>query len=191
MESPAYFLNIVDDDGVNRPLSSLPTLDDMWDSMNFTRYDGGTVPRVEAWFNKTGALYTYGSGKRARTYEPQSEYPLMVNIVDGILSLKFDFNCCFVNGYENEKDFLGWHADDSPEMDMEHAIAIVSFGAEREIWFKRRDEKGEVPKENKVLLTDGSILIMPAKMQYDWLHRIPKHDKPCGRRISMTFRKII
>jgi hypothetical protein len=30
---------------------------------------------------------------------------------------------------------------------------------------------------------------MPAGFQIDNLHKIPKNDKPCGGRISLTFRK--
>lgn len=38
---------------------------------------------------------------------------------------------------------------------------------------------------------DVACGIMPPKMQETHLHKIPKGDKPCGGRISLTFRKYI
>jgi alkylated DNA repair dioxygenase AlkB len=37
-----------------------------------------------------------------------------------------EYNVCFLNYYENEKQHLGWHADDSPEMDTNHPAFIIS-----------------------------------------------------------------
>lgn len=34
-----------------------------------------------------------------------------------------------------------------------------------------------------------SCFIMPAGFQDNHVHRIPKHNRPCGARISLTFRK--
>ena len=101
----------------------------------------------------------------------------------------YEFDVCFLNGYENGRDHLGWHADDSPEMDDARPIAIVSLGAEREIWFRdiRSYETGINPE--KLLLGNGSLCLMQPGMQDTHQHRIPKsprHD--CGPRISFTFR---
>ena len=102
-------------------------------------------------------------------------------------------------------------------------IAVVSFGAEREIWLK--DKRGfkciecdsgwvqsarphapihcafcngkgftaappnaKQPMDQRVLLQTNSLFIMPIGYQDNYLHRIPKHDRPCGWRISLTFR---
>lgn len=89
---------------------------------------------------------------------------------------------------DNEHQHLGWHADDFEGMIKEEPIAVISFGAAREIWVKPKDSKGEVPKDQRFLLEDGSIFIMPPGYQDTHLHRIPKHDRPCGWRISLTFR---
>lgn len=48
------------------------------------------------------------------------------------------FNGCFLNMYDDEKQFLGWHADDFAGMDPQAPIVVMSFGAEREIWVKRQ-----------------------------------------------------
>jgi alkylated DNA repair dioxygenase AlkB len=107
--------------------------------------------------------------------------------------LNNDFNTgydiCFLNRYDNEKMWLGWHADDSSEIDSNHPIAVISFGAEREIWVKKMDYKGEIPVENKFMLNNGSLFVMPAGYQKENLHKIPKWNIPCSTRISLTFRK--
>lgn len=99
-----------------------------------------------------------------------------------------DFNVCFLNRYDTQHGHLGWHADDSPEMSHDHPIAVVSLGAEREIWWKPKAEKGETPPDRRRLLEHGSVFVMPAGFQREYLHRIPKCDRAVGTRISLTFR---
>lgn len=102
-----------------------------------------------------------------------------------------EFNVCFLNRYENEQQHLGWHADDFPGMREDQPIAVLSLGAEREIWWKEQNFKGVIPPENKQLLEHGSLWIMPAGFQDVYFHKIPKHGQPCGVRISLTFRSFI
>lgn len=101
------------------------------------------------------------------------------------------YNVCFLNRYDTQHNQLGWHADDSPEMDHDHPIAVVSFGAEREIWWKPKDFKGEVPAGWRRWLGHGSVFVMPAGFQRDYYHRIPKCDRACGARVSLTFRRYL
>lgn len=100
-----------------------------------------------------------------------------------------NLNVCFLNYYENEKNGLGFHADNSHPIDHNEPIAVVSYGAERDIWWKPQDFKGEIPNEWKQNLGNGSLFIMPPGMQSTHYHKIPKHDRPCGPRISLTFRR--
>lgn len=101
------------------------------------------------------------------------------------------YNVCFLNRYDDQKNHLGWHADDSPEMDHDHPIAVVSFGAEREIWWKPKMHKGPIPPEWRRVLQHGSMFFMPAGFQKTHLHRIPKADRPVGVRVSLTFRHYV
>ena len=78
---------------------------------------------------------------------------------------------CFINGYEDHRDHLGWHADDSPEMDDNRPIVTISLGAERFIWFR---ENTNIDVIDKVLLGNGSACIMMPGMQDTHMHRIPK-----------------
>lgn len=54
--------------------------------------------------------------------------------------------------------------------------------------FVKTTDSGKQPANQRVLLEDGSMFIMPPGYQGTHLHRIPKHDRPCGWRISLTFR---
>ena len=107
-------------------------------------------------------------------------------------AMKTDYNVCFLNRYDSYKNQLGWHSDDSPEMDLNHPIAVWSLGQERQIWWKHKDQKGDIPAEQKVNLEHNSLFIMPVGFQIDHFHKIPKHhSQDCGVRISMTFRRYI
>lgn len=104
------------------------------------------------------------------------------------IDLGTKFNVCFLNKYDDDKQHLGWHADDFEGMLQDEPIAVISFGAEREIWVKRKEETGTVPPEQRIKLQEGSLFLMPVGYQDTHFHRIPKHDRPCGWRISLTFR---
>lgn len=142
--------------------------------------------RQEYFMSESYIEYTYGLGEFAKTYKsnPFNNY---VQDLMNLLNHEFDqrYNVCFLNKYISQFNWLGWHSDDSMD-----SIAVVSFGAEREIWWKHKDFKGNVPDENKQLLKSGSLFIMPAGFQEDHLHKIPKNSKPCEERISLTFRKM-
>jgi alkylated DNA repair dioxygenase AlkB len=151
-----------------------------------------TSARKEYFMADETIAYTYGIGPAARTYTSQP-FDQTVGYLKDTLNKLYDtqYNVCFLNRYDDAHKQLGWHADDSPEMNMEHDIAVISFGAEREIWWKQKDFKGVVPVENRQLLQNGSLFIMPAGFQKDHYHKIPKCDRACSTRISLTFRNYI
>lgn len=152
----------------------------------------GNTPRQEYYCNDFDLPYVYGKGMYAREYEAQPYTPAIQEIrevCEKHAATKFEV--CFLNRYLNQRDQLGWHADDSPEMDDARPIAIVSFGVEREIWFRpiksTETEMAEV-KPERFVLGHGSICLMQPGMQDTWQHRIPKASFECGERISLTFR---
>jgi alkylated DNA repair dioxygenase AlkB len=170
---------------------------------------------MEAFYSTLGKPYTYGSGGFERTYNPEPmEQESVLRINKNLTSVLEviggpTFELCFLNRYMDQRDHLGWHADDSPEIDASRPIAVVTFGAEREIWFKPQychickstetqltgfapfcsAHPGEYKAPvTKVLLQHGSLLVMPAGYQQSHYHRIPKSDRVCGERISLTYR---
>ncbi|ASV44332.1 hypothetical protein PBI_SCTP2_317 [Salicola phage SCTP-2] len=148
----------------------------------------GTTPRYEYYANDWNRSYAYGSEKNPKKFDPKPWHPVMLGIR---YDLEKDFNCtfdvCFINMYRNKKDHLGWHSDDSPEMDTHRPIVTVSLGAERNFWFRRIG--GE--EVYSVFLENGSACVMPARFQETYQHRIPKHDRDCGPRLSLTFRGFV
>jgi alkylated DNA repair dioxygenase AlkB len=147
------------------------------------------VPRKEYYVNKYNVPYTYGRGAGVRTYQPQ-KWTVMLIAIQAYVEFytQTEYDVCFLNRYDDNRDQLGWHSDDSPEMDDTKPIAIVSFGAEREIWFQPIDVEKRLITPDKVKLENGSICIMPPGMQDTHQHRIPKASWVCGPRISLTFR---
>lgn len=152
--------------------------------LNWKRH--GNTPREEYYSNDSGDPYSYGLTAYARIYEAEPWHEEMLKIRS---KLENTVNClmdvCFLNHYLNQKDHLGWHADDSPEMDHNRPIISISLGVERELWFRPNKDPKEVLK---VKLEHGSCCIMLPGMQKDFLHRVPKSDRDCGSRISLTFR---
>lgn len=157
-----------------------------------------TEARKEYFMSDAPRFYTYGKPPNDRTYQ-SADYSLAVRRIQMALNLSrvtgmlgiAGFNICFLNRYDTQKHQLGWHADDSPTMDHDHPIAVVSFGAEREIWWKHKDAKGEVPDSQRLKLEHGSLFIMPPGFQRHYFHRIPKADRPVGVRVSLTFRRYL
>ena len=98
------------------------------------------------------------------------------------------FTSVLLNQYRDGKDSNGWHSDDEKELGKHPIIASLSFGAERFFYLKHRKQK---ELRLKILLKSGSLLIMEGETQSNWLHQIAKTRKPVGKRINLTFRKII
>lgn len=165
--------------------------DNLYDILlNEVNWVNRDAPRDECFMSNVPLEYTYGSGGFSRTYNSVDMHPKVLELMAKLNSeFGTDYNVCFLNYYKSDKEHLGWHSDDSPEMDKDHPIAVISFGAERFIWCKEMNFKGNIPDEDKYLLEVGSLFIMPTGFQEVNLHKIPKHDRPCGGRISLTFRR--
>lgn len=162
--------------------------DRLWAELEWVQR--GNTPRLEYYCNVNGTPYTYGRGEGQKTYEAQPEHSLIKEIRDKLtLTTGYAYEVCFLNGYRDGKDQLGWHADDSPEMDDERPIAIVSLGARREIYFRPQNDKLSV---EKLWLDNGSMCLMLPGMQDTHFHRIPKSSiMDCGPRISLTYRGLV
>lgn len=141
--------------------------------------------RKECFMSVTPREYTYGSGRGERTY---TSSPMLDWVKEVMESLGGCHNVCFLNFYENERNALGWHADDSPGTNLDHPIEVISLGESREIWWRFKDRPSEVFKQ---LLEHGSSFVMPAGFQVLCDHRIPKASKKCNPRASLTFRQIV
>ena len=149
-----------------------------------------TETRQECFMAPSRTEYTYGEGKGVRTYTSVPYHDEVLEI-QGAINKNYDFNVCFLNRYDAASQHLGWHADDSPGMDHEHPIIVISFGEPREIWWREKGYRGVIPANQRQLLGHGSLFYMPPGFQLQYQHRIPKGDKPMGCRISLTYRRYI
>jgi alkylated DNA repair dioxygenase AlkB len=177
MRAPVTYLsNFIDNpDEVFKTLWAMPD----WERR-------GSTPRRERYSNTHDVPYVYGRGMGVREYLPLPWHPAMLDMKSKLESHTLtSFEVCFLNGYENSKDQLGWHADNSDTMDDARPIAILTLGAEREIWFR---ENGNDETRESLVLGHGSLCLMAAGMQDTHEHRIPKAGFECGPRISLTFR---
>ncbi len=144
------------------------------------------APRYEVYMNDFDKPYTYGRDKGQRTYLPKPYHAEVLKIREKLeKELNCKFEVCFLNQYKDQTHHLGFHADNSPEMDDDRPIVTVSLGAEREIWFAPTEDKKNI---TKVKLGNGSACIMLPQMQNNWIHKIPKAGFICGPRVSLTFR---
>jgi len=143
--------------------------------------------RGECFMSEVSRQYQYI--ENGPIYNSIEMHPLVKLIMEKINEeFGYGLDVCFLNYYVDNTKALGWHADDSQPINQNEPIAVVSFGQEREIWWKPNDFKGAIPLEWRQLLGDGSLFVMPAGFQDINKHRIPKGDRKMGPRISLTYR---
>lgn len=143
-------------------------------------------PRLLAWYGDPGSCYRY-SGK---TLEPMPWTPLLKQVkgfVEEVSGARY--NSVLLNYYRNERDSMGMHADDEPELGARPTIASLSLGEERKLVFRHRWRRDLRPVH--IPLPSGSLLVMSGDTQTHWKHGIDKLRRACGPRINLTFRRIV
>ncbi len=143
-------------------------------------------PRLVAWYGNADAVYSY-SGNRLQPLpwiEPLQSLRQHVEAAAGV-----PFNSVLLNCYRDQRDAMGWHSDDEPELGRDPVIASVSLGASREFQLRHR-QRQDLPIET-VVLGHGSLLIMAGPTQHHWKHRLRRESRPLGERINLTFRRIV
>ena len=135
----------------------------------------------------------YGESKKPYSYSNITMQPVQLTKTLSKLKMLVEkeanvkFSSVLLNLYRNGNDSNGWHADNEKELGTNPIIASLSLGTDRIFQFKHRRIKSE---KHKIVLENGSLLIMSGKMQHNWLHQIPKTKKTIGERINLTFRRI-
>ncbi|MEM7209109.1 MAG: alpha-ketoglutarate-dependent dioxygenase AlkB [Pseudomonadota bacterium] len=143
-------------------------------------------PRLIAWSADKGVTYRY-SGVTLPVAPWTSNLLALKSLVEGVADASF--NSVLLNYYRDEKDSMGMHSDDEPELGEQPVIASLSFGETRALSFKHRSRR-EL-KSVKVALPSGSLLLMKGDTQKNWKHGMAKQRKACGPRVNLTFRKIL
>jgi alkylated DNA repair dioxygenase AlkB len=143
-----------------------------------------TQPRLVAWYGDPGSDYYSGI-----TLAPLPWTDLLVEIkmrVETVATAAF--NSVLLNYYRDNRDSMGFHSDDEPELGDRPVIASLSLGEERTFVFKHKANKLARPVHLR--LASGSVLVMKGVTQQCWKHGIARESQACGPRVNLTFRRI-
>lgn len=114
-------------------------------------------------------------------------HPVVSEIATAVgraLACRFDTIC--LNYYPSGLVGLGWHSDDSEEIDQESPVAIVSFGETRALETRPMADRTAV---RRYTLHPGSVFVMPAGFQLKHEHRVPPSGTGVEGRISLQLSK--
>ena len=142
------------------------------------------IPRLQCWIGDEGCDYKY-SGKMLNRQNWNKE--LMIIREKIFQETKIDFNSVLANYYRDGKDSMGWHSDDEKELGPNPTIASISFGSERNLYFRNKISKKiiSIPQRH------GCLVMIDGGTQKNWQHSIKKTQKIIGPRINLTIRNII
>ncbi len=142
------------------------------------------IPRLQCWIADPGLSYTYSG----ITMHPEGWSEPLLEIRERVQRLAgMAFNAALLNLYRDGRDSVAWHADDEPELGSDPVVASVSFGASRPFDLRPRKSTGSTGRL-RIVLVDGSLLIMGNTVQANWLHQLPKVKGLEEPRINLTFR---
>ncbi len=143
-------------------------------------------PRLVAWYGDPASDYTYSGIKL--TALPWTD--LLREIKRQVeTATAASFNSVLLNYYRDNRDSMGFHSDDEPELGERPVIASLSLGEERTFILKHKTDK--LVKPVRLRLASGSLLLMTGETQRYWKHGIAKETRACGPRINLTFRRIV
>ncbi|RHZ46578.1 hypothetical protein Glove_613g10 [Diversispora epigaea] len=116
------------------------------------------------------------------------EYPPSVKLIQEKIEiiLNTNFNFVLLNWYKNGRDYIGEHSDNEKGLKPNGIIVSVSLGASRKFVFRSKLDKNVY----KLILQNGSLLVMKGTTQKYWKHSIPEERKITEGRISLTFRQL-
>jgi alkylated DNA repair dioxygenase AlkB len=141
-------------------------------------------PRLTAWYGEEGRVYKYSSIELDPLPWTEGLLEIKARVED---ASKHQFNSVLLNYYRDDRDSVGMHSDDEPELGERPIIASLSLGEERTFVMIHKRKKAE---PLRLRLASGSILLMKGETQRNWRHGIPKETRHCGPRVNLTFRYI-
>ena len=142
------------------------------------RWEGSMAARRTASF---GVPYNYAQ----MTYPAVPMHEALVPVVERLdQKLGVRFNNCLLNFYQGERSKMGFHSDDTTDLQPETGVAIVSVGHARKITFR---SKIDPTVQQAVELQPGSLLYIDSEIQSRGV-QASKNQKHVGPRISLTWR---
>jgi alkylated DNA repair dioxygenase AlkB len=156
----------------------------LWEQEHLVLYGKNVaVPRKVAFYGDVRVHYIYSK----RLHHALSWLPELIEIKEALTRrLSLMFNSVLCNYYRNGEDYMGWHADNEPELGINPIIASLSLGATRKFVLRHRQTHQKIT----MMLAHGDLLIMQDTCQIDWQHALPKSRGCVSPRINLTFRTI-
>lgn len=142
------------------------------------------IPRLQCWIGDVHAVYRYSG----LTLQPEPWPPHLAALKQRLeQKTRHSFNSVLCNLYRDGQDSMGWHSDDEAELGPAPVIASFTLGATRRFQFRDRHNRHD---RITLDLPHNSLLLMPAGLQAEWQHQVPKTRRPTGERINLTFRYV-
>lgn len=140
-------------------------------------------PRLSAWHGDPDAQYAYSG--QSLLPEPWTErLQALRELCEQAAGTRV--NSVLANWYRNGQDSMGWHSDDETELGSQPIILSLSFGEPRHFQLRHKI----TGQREKLLLPNGSLLIMAGNTQHYWQHAINKSKRAMRSRMNLTFRNI-
>ena len=144
------------------------------------------IPREQTAYGDPGTTYSFsGTTVNARPW-----LPIILKIKNDVeIQTTRKFNFCLINYYQDGSKYIGYHKDDEQDLGSNPWIASITFGCERNFYFKSDNKDVEVVKTT---LPHGSLCVMIHPTNLYWKHSVPKvSTKKCNKpRLNLTFRYI-
>jgi alkylated DNA repair dioxygenase AlkB len=156
------------------------------------------IPRRQTAYGDDGTAYRFsGAIVRAR---PWSAAPALLALRDRVATYlrpqREPPNFALLNLYRNGRDYIGPHADDERDLEIEPDIFSVSLGAKRDFHLlpkRGRHALEPATASPKVVLSlgHGSLLVLRHPTNRRMKHTLPKRSRVTLPRLNVTFRRIV
>lgn len=144
--------------------------------------------RQSYWFGKYPQATQDCESKLPTDYVKNYPFP------DEVSSIKLDiesqfgmiFNSCLVGRFDDPKDKIGFHTDQSTGMGKNPYVASLSLGRSRKFKIKRIDSGEKLT----IILEHGDLIVMGDQSNVKYKHAVPA-DSECSSddpRLNLTFR---
>jgi len=152
--------------------------DDLMDTIEFEQRTGVKMydrlvdePRLTSWWNEAES--------------DQVAHPILAD-ARWALAERYGrhFDSIGFNLYRDQNDSVAWHADRHRAVVSEPVVAILSIGESRPFQMRQNDGGASLTWG----LGHGDLFVMGGASQHEWQHCVPKRRRPCGPRLSITFR---
>lgn len=172
------------------------------------------IAREQLWFQEKMCYFSKDWNNRYTRWEASNYDDYLLNIQSKIQSIidklsdeigdlkRANINSCLINKYRNNHDSIKPHRDNNISFGNNPTIIGLSLGSSRYININRiiydENKLGEIVPDKlnqnlnlKFLLEDNSVFIMAGASQKYYSHEIPKEDRDCKLRYSLTFREYL